>query len=204
MGLFHGLRIVNHRIGLGRRKHIELPPNLLRQNLLRGIAHRKGLGNKLGQCAIVEPRRQRIDGHDPPGGHRAGIRRFKHRVCYAVAAVVSGDHTVKDVFRAILQCLCCEFGIKKGQIDAPGVIRHRHLGQVHSLSDMGRPGCGHDHGPEAGGHIRLELGDGHQLRPVLIASGKMADQVPQSKDIQIFQLLCPGRAYALQACHWIG
>ena len=95
-------------------------------------------------------------------------------------------------------------GIKKGQIDAPGVIRHRHLGQVHSLSDMGRPGCGHDHGPEAGGHIRLELGDGHQLRPVLIASGKMADQVPQSIDIQVFQLLCPGRAYALQACHWIG
>ena len=78
------------------------------------------------------------------------------------------------------------------------MIGDLHLGQVQALADMAGPWGVHDHSPEAGGGIHLQLGDGHQPGPVLIAPGKVADQVGQRVDIQSFKLLCLGRADALE------
>jgi len=47
----------------------------------------------------------------------------------------------------------------------------------------------HHHGAEAGGDVRLQLFDGNQLRPVLVPSGKVADEIPEGENIQLGKLL---------------
>ena len=202
--LRHGLRLMNGPVGPLRREDTIAPTHRLRQYFLRGIADGQSLAHRPQHSGVAQPRRQRIDGQHPPGGHRLGIRGLKVGVCHIVANEIPSDRPIKDVFLPILQLLRREFGIEKGQRQPGGVVRHLDLGNVQALADVGGPGGVHHHGLEAGGHIRLQLFDGHQFCPVLIAPGKMANQVPEGEDIQIGKLLGPGWAHALEDGHRVG
>ena len=74
------------------------------------------------------------------------------------------------------------------------MVGNLYLGNVQPLADMADSGGIHNHGLETGWFICFQLIDGHKLRPVLIASGEMADQIPKGKNIQIGELLRFGRA----------
>ncbi len=200
LGLFrllHGARLVDDPVGLLRREDFIFLPDLPGQNLRRRIAHRKRLPDQLQQHLVGQPRRQRIDGQHLPGGHPGGLHRLKDGVCHIVADKIPGDRAVENILPAVLQQVRDIAVVEEGQAEPAGGVRHLDLGNVQSLADVGETGGVHDHGPEAGGHVRLQLFNGDQLRPVLVAPGEVADQIPQRAYAEIFQLLGPGGADAL-------
>ena len=199
--LSHILWLVNGEVGFPGGQDAVFPPHRLRQDFRRRVTHRQSLGNELQQYGVAQPRRQRIDGQYSPGGNARGLRRFEDGVRHIVAHEIPADRAVKDVFPAVLQLFRREPAVEKGHVQPPGGIRQLDLGHVQPLADVGGSGRVHHHGLEAGGHVRLQLGNGHQPGPILVAPGKMADQVAQGENIQIGKLLCPGFPHPFQDGH---
>ena len=195
---------MNGGIGLLGRQNIIFPPYLLRQDFRRGVADGQSLLHQPQQHAVAESRRQRVNGHHPPGIHRRSIHRLKGGIGHVVANEIPADCAVKDVLAAVLQLLGGVLGIEKSQIQPSGGIRHRYLGHIQALADMGGAGGVHHHGPEAGRDIRLQLFNVYQPGPVLVTPGKMADQILQGEDIQIRQLSGSGLPHAFEQRHRIG
>ena len=189
---------VDGPVGRIRRKNVIFLPDLRGENFPGGIADGQGLGNQLCHGGVGEPGGKGVDGHDPPGGHRLGIRTFKQRIRHAVAGKVPGEGAVEDILPAILQVLRGKPGVEEGQGKPAGVVRHLDPGQIQSLADVGRPWGAHDCRPEAGRLVHIQLRHAGHFRPVLIAPGKMADEVSQGEDIQRLQQLFLCGAYALQ------
>ena len=131
---------------------------------------------------------------------RVGLRRLEHGVRHAVADEIPAHRAVENVLPAIFQLLGGEAAVEKRHVQPPGGIRHLHLGQVQSLADVAGAGSVHHHGAKTGGDIRLQLFDGNQLRPVLVPSGEMADEIPEGENIQLGKLLCPHLPHALEHC----
>ena len=77
------------------------------------------------------------------------------------------------------------------------MVCNLYPGDVQSFANMGSPRGVHHHGLETGRHIGLQFFNRHQFCPVLIASGKMADQIPEGENIQIGKLLGFCRTNAL-------
>ena len=185
-------------ISLLSRQNAVFPAHRLRQNFRRRIAHRQRLSHRLDHGGIAQPRRQRVNGQHPAGGHTLAVQVFKDGIGHIVANEVPGDSAVKDVLISVLQLLGGEAVVEKGHIQPSGGIRQLHLGHVQALADVGGAGGVHHHGPETGRHIRRQLRDGYQSGPVLIAPGEMADQVAQGENIQIGKLLCPGLSHPFE------
>ena len=70
------------------------------------------------------------------------------------------------------------------------------FGNVQTFADMVCAGMIHDHSFKAGRAIYLQLRNGQKAGAVLISAGKMADQIPESEDVQVFKLLGPTGADA--------
>ena len=165
------------------RKDPVLHTDMLRNDLLRGIANGKGLPHRFQHSGIGKAGSQGINGQYPPGGHRLGIQRFKGWGGHIITNKISGHSAVENILLAILELLGGKFLIKKGEIQPGGVVCHLHPGDVQALADMGGTGGVHDHGLEAGRHIHLQLVNGHKAGAVFVPSGKMADQVTQGVNI---------------------
>ena len=84
------------------------------------------------------------------------------------------------------------------------MVSHLNPGQIQPFPDVVGAGGVHYDGPETGGYIYLQLGNAHQPGAVLVASGKMADQISQGEDIQGGKLLCLGGADAPDDGNGIG
>ena len=194
----HGAGLVDGIVSPLRRQNAVLPPHRLGNDLRRRIADGQSLPHRLQYPRIVQPRRQRIHRQHPPGGHRGGIQGLVNGIGHIVSDKIPADCPIKDILLAVLQGIGGIAVVEEGQIQPGGMIRHLHLGQIQALANMVRPGMVHDHGFEAGGLIHLQFIDGHKPCPILIAPGKMADQIPEGENIQIFKLLGLGRPHALE------
>ena len=181
--LCHGGGLMDGRVGSVRIRNAIALPNLRRQNFRRRITDGQGLPHSPKHRGVVQSRGQRINGQNPPGSHRLGIQRFKHRIRHAVADKISGYRTIEYVFSAINQLVGHIAIIKEGHIQPSRVVRNLYPGDIQALANMGGSGSIHDHGLKAGRYIRLQLFNGNQLCPVLIASWKMADQIPEGENI---------------------
>ena len=184
-------------VGFLRRENIIPLPDGPGQNFRRGVADGKGLLHRPENGGVVEPRGEGIDGKHPAGGNRLGVGGLEYRIRHAVGGIVPGKGAIENVFSAVFQIVLGVPGIKEGQIQPPGGVRRLDPGQIQTLTDVGGAGGVHDHGPEAGGLVRLQLADGDALRPILVASGEMANEVLQREDIQGGKELCLCRADAL-------
>ena len=198
--LRHGIRLVDGKIcPLGRQNAVFLP-HLGGQYLLRQVAHRQRLLHQPEQRRVGQSRGQGINGQNAPGGHGLGLRRLEHGVRHAVADEIPAHRAVENVLPAIFQLLGGKAAVEKRHVQPPGGIRHLHLGQVQPLADVAGAGGVHHRGAKTGGDIRLQLFDGNQLRPVLVPSGEMADEIPEGENIQLGKLLCPHLPHALEHC----
>ena len=187
-----------------RREDAVLPPHGLRDDLRRRIADRQGLPHGLEHGAVGEACCQGIDGQHPPGGDGFGLQSLENGVCHIVADEVAADGAVEDILPAVLQLLGGVFIVKESQIQPGCVVGHLDLGDGQALADLIGPGRVHDHSPEAGGHIHLQLLNGNQPGAILISSGEMADQIPQGQNIQLCKGLGLGRTDAFQHRDGIG
>ena len=202
--LGHIHRCMDRPIGLLRRKNAVAFPDFRRQDFCRRIADRQGLAHKLCHGRVGKPRGQGINGHNPAGCHSRRFRQLKNGIGDSVAGKVSGKGAVKHIFPAIFQVLRGEAGIEKGQVQSAGMVRHLHLCQIQPLADVGCSGRGHHHRPEAGRLVHHQVGNAAFPGPVLITPGKMADQVPQGKNIQCLQHFRLGGADPPETAHRIG
>ena len=66
-------------VGPVRREQVVALPDLRRQHLLRRVAQGHGLLHRLHHGAVGQPRRQRVQGQDPPGDRRRSLHRLEHR-----------------------------------------------------------------------------------------------------------------------------
>ena len=196
--LLHGFGLVDGGIGKLRRENVIALADGFRQNLPGGIADGQGLLDAAHNGGVVQPGGKGVDGQNPPGGGALGGGTFEDGIGHAIAAVVPGDGSVKDVRFAVMQVLFGIPGIEEGQVQPPGGVRHLHPGQIQTLADVGGAGGVHHHRLEAGRTVYLQLADGNQPGTVLVAPGVVADQILQRVDIQIVEQLCPGRANAPQ------
>ena len=196
--LLHGSRLVDGIVGPLRRQDAVLAADLLRNDLRRHVTDGQSLPHRLQNSGVAQPRRQRINGQHPPGGHRRGIHRLEGGIGHAVAGEIPVDGPVENVLLAVAQLVCDIAVVEEGHIQPAGVIGQLDLRHVQALADVGSTGRVHHHRLEAGGLVRLQLADVHQFRPVLVAPWEVADQIPEGADIQVFKLLCPGGPHALQ------
>ena len=183
--LLHVPGLVNGVVGLLRRENSVFRPDGLRQNFRRGIADRQRLQNRLSHRGVGQPRGQGVNGQHPTGGKPRTVRVLENRVGHIVAHKIPGYRAVENIFSAVFQLTGGKAVVEEGHIQPSGGIRQLNLGHIQSLADMGGAGIVHDRGPEAGGNVRRQLRDRDKLRPILVAPGKMADQIPQGKNIQI-------------------
>ena len=191
-------RPVDHFVGHRGGAEAILLPDGLRQNVgERTSAGVQRLRDAGGEHAAGDPGGERVDGHkaarDLPGGlcgFEAGVRHL--------AGMVGADGAVEDVAFAVDELIFAIGLVEPRERQLPGLIRNARARQLHAAADVGRRGLGDDHGLEAGGHVRLQRGDGDALRPVLIAAREEGDEVVEREDAELFQLAGSGRADALQ------
>ena len=191
-------RPVDHLVGHRGRAEVILLPDGLRQDVGQfapaGVQRLRDAG---GQHTAGDPGGERVDGHKAARDLSGGICGFKAGICH-LAGMVGADGTVENVALAVDKLIFAVGLVEPRERQLPGLIRDAHARQLHAPADVGRRGLGDDHGLEAGGHIRLQRGDGDALRPVLIAAREEGDEVVEREDAELFELSGARRADALQ------
>ena len=149
----------------------------------------------------MEPRRQGIDGHDPPGQDPGLLHGLEDGVRHLVAQVVPDEGPVEVILPAVFQVVRHVGLVEEGQVQPGRLVGHGELGQVQALADVVGPGRGGDEGPEAGGLVGLELRDGQDAAPVLVGPGEVGDQVVERADPERGKGPRPRLPHALQIPH---
>ena len=138
---------------------------------------------------IGDPRRQGVDGHDPPG-EAGAVLRLKDRVGHAPAGGQALHHAIEDIALPWDQGIFHIALVEERELHGAAGVHYPRLGQLQPLADIGAAGGLGHHGGHAHRELHRGRGNGIALQPVLIVPGKIAQQILHRGQAQLLQ---PGR-----------
>ena len=187
---------VDLRIGGAQRHEVlhQVPGQIVRQLLLL-----HGLKDQILQRLGGEPFGQGIDRDHAARHHRRSVQPFHHGVEDLLSLFVPGQSSVKAVGLAGLQIFAHPWLVEPGDPDLCGAVGDAAAGGVETAPDVAGPWLGDHHGGKAPGLSGNQLGDGAELRPVLIGPREIGDQILQRADPQLLQQRGLGTAHAPQS-----
>ena len=195
------LREVDVLIGVFDAAEMVGLPYLVRERVGQDVgAGVQSLPYGPGEHQLADPGGEGIDGDDAAGALLPSLR-LHHRGSHLPPPGGALRLAVKVVGLSLNQAVFQPGLVEKGDVQHAGLVHRPDFHQVHPLADVGHGGRRGDHGRHAGALAVLELGDAPGLPPVLVAPGKIADQVPQSENAQLLQGLGLLGADALDELH---
>lgn len=146
-------------------------------------------GGRTRQKLVGNACRKGIDGKDSSGNGARRVRLFKSRILHLTAEAIA-QRAVEAVALTVDELVFDVGLIEKDEVDAPGLICHADLDQLHALADARELGIGDHHRLKAGGDSGLETCDRGDLCPVFIGAGKEGNEIVERFNMKPLQLLC--------------
>lgn len=152
------------------------------------------------QNGAGEPRRERVDGDEPPGDAAGALHRLKNRIEH-LAVRFERERSEETVGLAVVKRGGKIRLVKKGEGELSGAVGDGQARDVKALADVRGFGACDDHCLKACGNARLERADLGGMRAVFVGAREIGNEVVERPDGQLFKLRRAGGLDAAQSGH---